>query len=98
MKRCASYIGVHFLKKLQKNLHRSNNIVTFVLCLRVHLFMKVSELWRMLERAGCTIHQRGGNHDIWYSPITGKKFPVSRHKTEDLKPKTLASIKEKAGI
>lgn len=60
--------------------------------------MKVSELWRMLERAGCTIHQRGGNHDIWYSPITGKKFPVSRHKTEDLKPKTLASIKEKAGI
>lgn len=92
------YRCTFFKKKLLKKLHNSNNIVTFALCLRVHLFMKVSELWRMLERAGCTIHRRGGNHDIWYSPITGKKFPVSRHKTEDLKPKTLASIKEKAGI
>lgn len=60
--------------------------------------MKVSELWRLLDRAGCYIYRRGSNHDIWKSPITGKTFPVSRHKTEDLKPKTLASIKEKAGI
>lgn len=60
--------------------------------------MKDSELWRMLEKSGCSIYRRGGNHDIWISPKTGKKFPVSRHKTEELKPKTLASIKEKAGI
>lgn len=60
--------------------------------------MKVSELWRILERAGCTIYRRGGNHDIWISPITGKKFPVSRHKTDEVKKKTLTSIKEKAGI
>ncbi|MBE6310578.1 MAG: type II toxin-antitoxin system HicA family toxin [Bacteroidales bacterium] len=60
--------------------------------------MKVSELLRLLKKAGCTIYRNGGNHDIWFSPITGKKFPVSRHKTEELKPKTLASIKEKAGI
>lgn len=92
------YIGVLFFKKkLLKKLHNSNNIVTFALCLRVHLFMKVSELWRMLERAGCTIHRRGGNHDIWYSPITGKKFPVSRHKTEDLKPKNTGKHQGKGG-
>lgn len=60
--------------------------------------MKVSELLRLLTRAGCSIYRHGSNHDIWYSPITGKKFLVPRHKTEELKPKTLASIKEKAGI
>lgn len=60
--------------------------------------MKVSELWRILQKAGCTIYRRGSNHDIWISPITGKTFPVPRHKTEELKPKTLASIKGKAGI
>lgn len=60
--------------------------------------MKVSELVRLLETSGCSIYRRGANHDIWFSPITGKTFPVSRHKTEDLKPKTLESIKSKAGI
>ncbi len=60
--------------------------------------MKVSELIRKLTTSGCYIYRRGGNHDIWYSPKTGKKFPVPRHKTEDLKPKTLESIKSKAGI
>lgn len=60
--------------------------------------MKVSELWRLLEKAGCYIYRRGSNHDIWKSSLTGKTFPVSRLKLEDLKPKTLALIKEKAGI
>ena len=60
--------------------------------------MKVSELVRILVKAGCFIYRRGNNHDIWKSPITGKTCPVSRHKTEELKPKTLASIKEKLGI
>lgn len=60
--------------------------------------MKVSELMRLLAKAGCFLYRRGSNHDIWKSPITGKTFTVPRHKTEELKPKTLASIKEKAGI
>lgn len=53
---------------------------------------------RLLAKAGCFLYRRGSNHDIWKSPITGKTFTVPRHKTEELKPKTLASIKEKAGI
>ena len=60
--------------------------------------MKVSEVVRLLKKAGCYIHRRGDNHDIWFSPATGKKFPVSRHKTEELKPKTLESIKKSSGI
>jgi predicted RNA binding protein YcfA (HicA-like mRNA interferase family) len=43
------------------------------------------ELRRLLERAGCTFVCAGkGSHQIWHSPITGRRFPVpvgivSRH-------------------
>lgn len=60
--------------------------------------MKVSELVRMLTKAGCSIKRHGSNHDIWFSPKTGYTFPVSRHGSQELKDGTLKSIKEKAGI
>jgi hypothetical protein len=35
------------------------------------------ELRRILREAGCTFVRQGkGDHEIWYSPITGKRFPV----------------------
>lgn len=37
--------------------------------------MKYSELIAALIAAGCYIARHGANHDIWYSPITQKKFP-----------------------
>jgi predicted RNA binding protein YcfA (HicA-like mRNA interferase family) len=43
------------------------------------------ELRRLLERAGCTFVRYGkGSHQIWYSPLTKRRFPVpagivSRH-------------------
>jgi predicted RNA binding protein YcfA (HicA-like mRNA interferase family) len=43
------------------------------------------ELRRLLRRAGCNFVRTGkGSHDIWYSPITRRRFPVpvgivSRH-------------------
>ena len=39
----------------------------------------------MLREAGCTFVRAGkGSHEIWHSPITGRRFPVpvgivSRH-------------------
>ncbi|MBR6319911.1 MAG: type II toxin-antitoxin system HicA family toxin [Prevotella sp.] len=54
--------------------------------------MKVNELTKELRRAGCRLLRHGARHDIWYSPITGKRTQVSRHGTEELKPKTLCSI------
>lgn len=60
--------------------------------------MKVSELMRLLVKAGCYLYRRGSRHDMWMNPKTGKTFAVPRHKTEELKPGTLAAIKEKAGI
>ncbi|MCD8022476.1 MAG: type II toxin-antitoxin system HicA family toxin [Lachnospiraceae bacterium] len=35
---------------------------------------------------------------MWYSPLTDKIFPVSRHKTEDVPVGTLKSILRDAGL
>lgn len=43
------------------------------------------ELKRRLEAAGCRFERQGkGDHEIWYSPLTDRRFPVdakirSRH-------------------
>lgn len=60
--------------------------------------MKYSELEKLLRKAGCYILKEGANHTIWFSPITGKQFPVGRHKSQDVKTGTLKSIKEAAGL
>lgn len=60
--------------------------------------MRYSELEKELRKAGCYILKEGASHTIWYSPITGKKFPVSRHKTEEIKTGTFKSIKKDAGL
>ena len=60
--------------------------------------MKYSELEKLLKEAGCQIYREGNSHRLWFSPITGKTFPVGRHKTEDVKKGTLKSIIEAAGL
>ncbi|HSA81809.1 MAG TPA: type II toxin-antitoxin system HicA family toxin [Geminicoccaceae bacterium] len=43
------------------------------------------KLRRLLRKAGCYMERRGkGDHEIWYSPTTDRRFPVdnkikSRH-------------------
>jgi len=54
--------------------------------------MKVNELTRELRKAGCFLLRHGARHDVWYSPITKKTTRISRHGSEELKPKTLRSI------
>ena len=41
--------------------------------------MKRKALIRQLEKAGCLLLRRGGRHDIYMNPATGKKQPVPRH-------------------
>lgn len=60
--------------------------------------MKYSEVTRRLARAGCFLKQEGSNHSLWYSPITGRTFPVSRHPSEEAKKLTLKSISEQSGV
>lgn len=60
--------------------------------------MRYSELEIILKKNKCVIAREGANHCMWYSPITGQTFPVSRHKTEEVPIGTLKSIKRAAGI
>lgn len=60
--------------------------------------MKYSELERQLKKAGCKLVDADGRHPTLYSPKTGKYFQTSHHKSEEVKPGTLKSIKSDAGI
>lgn len=60
--------------------------------------MKYSELERKLKKAGCYIKRHGGNHPIWFSPITNRSFPVSNHKNEEAKKGTMKSISKQSGV
>jgi len=60
--------------------------------------MKYSELKRLLKQYGCYKYGEGGSHEIWFSPITNKKFPVGRHNSDDVPIGTLNAILKQAGI
>lgn len=60
--------------------------------------MKYSELMKELKSSGCHIIRNGGNHDIWYSPITKKKFPLPRHQSKEVAKGTENVIRKAAGL
>ena len=35
--------------------------------------MKYNQLYAELKAAGCYVVRHGGEHDVWFSPKTGKK-------------------------
>lgn len=60
--------------------------------------MTSSALIRELLKAGCELaRHNGGSHQIWWSPITGKTFPVP-HPKKDLPRGTVNSIRKLAGL
>lgn len=59
--------------------------------------MKTSELLKLLREHGCTLVEHGGRHDKFYSPITGKTFPVWRHKKE-IPTGTVQKVLKEAGL
>lgn len=60
--------------------------------------MKTSELTKMVTKAGCYIVEHGGEHDKWYSPITGKYFRVGRHPSKEIPTGTANRILKDAGL
>ena len=60
--------------------------------------MKTTELLKMLLDSGCNLVRHGANHDIWYSPITGKSFPIPRHTSKEVTSGTLKDIAKKSGV
>ena len=58
------------------------------------------EAWRAAEavrQSGIKLVQHGKRHDIYYSPKTGKKFPVPRH-TKEIAAGTAKSIMKDGGL
>lgn len=60
--------------------------------------MKVSELQKILKKINCYIIRHGSRHDIWYSPVTGKQFPVPRHPSQDVKREPITVLKRMQGF
>lgn len=59
--------------------------------------MKQSELLKLFSKNDIKLVQHGKRHDLYYSPITGKTFPVPRH-AKEIATGTLKSIKRDAGL
>ncbi|TNG89375.1 type II toxin-antitoxin system HicA family toxin [Testudinibacter aquarius] len=60
--------------------------------------MRSSDLIKELKANGCEFIRHGkGDHQIWYSAKTNRRFSVPHPKT-DLPIGTLKSIKRSAGI
>jgi len=55
-----------------------------------------AELKRILRENGCRFERPGkGDHEIWFSPITGRRFPVdSRIKSRH----TANAVRKQAGL
>lgn len=60
--------------------------------------MKYSELIAELKNAGCYFVRHGADHDIWYSPITNRHFPLPGHQSRETAKGTERAIKKMAGI
>jgi predicted RNA binding protein YcfA (HicA-like mRNA interferase family) len=59
--------------------------------------MKYSELEKILREQDCDFHHNGGNHPLWKSNLTGRIFPMSHHKNQEVRPGTLKSILTASG-
>lgn len=59
--------------------------------------MRNGELVKLLSNNGCYLVKHGKEHDLWYSPITGKRFVVPRH-AKEVPSGTANSILKAAGL
>lgn len=60
--------------------------------------MKVSEIVRMIRKIGCRKIREGTNHEVWFSPVTGKSFIIPRHYSQELAKGTENNIRKDAGL
>ena len=56
--------------------------------------MKTKQFVRSLKAAGCRMVRHGGEHDKWFSPITGKYGFVPRHDSKEVPTGLLKTLKK----
>lgn len=57
--------------------------------------MKTKEFVRRLKAAGCRLVRHGGEHDIWYSPVTGNTESVPRHGSKEVNKGLLKTLEKR---
>lgn len=57
--------------------------------------MKTNQFVRRLKAAGCSLVRHGGEHDIWYSPLTGLTERVPRHGSKEIHNGLLKSLEKR---
>lgn len=60
--------------------------------------MTWGELKREFRRAGCYKESEGGNHEWWFSPITGKRFQMGRHDSQSISKALEMKLRKQAGV
>lgn len=60
--------------------------------------MKTSELTKQMKKAGCCFIEHRGEHDLWFSPLTGKEIIVPRHPSREIPTGTANRIMRDAGL
>ena len=61
--------------------------------------MKYSELEKKLRKIKCyDTGEQAQGHPVWFSPVTGKLFKMSNHKSEEVASGTLLVIKKSSGL
>ncbi|MGL4956804.1 MAG: type II toxin-antitoxin system HicA family toxin [Bacteroidales bacterium] len=60
--------------------------------------MKTSEAVRKLKKGGCSFVEHGKEHDCWQSPITGMRFRIPRHGSQELPIGTKKNIEKASGV
>jgi hypothetical protein len=60
--------------------------------------MKQKAFIAELRSAGCYLLRHGAGHDIWFSPITGKKFSLPRHGSQELSKGLEQRARKELGI
>ncbi len=59
--------------------------------------MRLTELLKLFRKYKIVLVRHGKKHDIYFSPLTGKEFPVPRH-AKELVPGTEDGILKDAGL
>jgi len=60
--------------------------------------MKYAEAEKKLKAAGCYWVDDGSRHPLWYSPLTGKQFAMSYHRSEEIATGTKHQISKLSGV
>jgi predicted RNA binding protein YcfA (HicA-like mRNA interferase family) len=60
--------------------------------------MKISELTRLISKAGCYLLKHKSRHDLWLNPKTNETFLMPRHQSEEVPKGLELAAKKWAGI